>query len=533
MTPRKTNPDALFVGVKKDKTGELIDVYFDPNQVQISKQQRRKLLSNLGLSGAGITVGAYSLSKLKQQDSKFIFSEIPTSRRNFLKIGALASGSIGLAACNKKDDPGIIDPADLEAPTPVITGPTELTIPKFGGHIQGVFDSKQSQGTITNLAWVLKRPGTDIEDKLILGQQPLLNYDFTRPGKQVLELIASNSGGSNSVTQDIMVNPPELPGGNYNLPMVLMIRERPGLSRLTGVYLMNENTLELTKLFETDRMHGDKVNWEPNGERILLNLGAETDNDHPYRISTYNLLTGEFKRISPNKDGLAMTPSWSPMGDWVAYTDDSRAPNFSYDEVAIMRPDGSEQFYLSGDVPSNMHNGRSPSWDKDGQRLAVGGGRPSQDINIFKDLFTGSPQLDYTIPTSEQLENLYDNGGFDTSRKDFLNYNAAGPNGLAWSPDGEHIVYDFVLGIIPDNYNLLAMSRADGTGDIEVLAMSRGEDTVDFYLPHTPTWTSDGRKIYFSAFSNGIKRLFSIDPETKQMEAILSSREAYNPSIYD
>ena len=96
------------------------------------------------------------------------------------------------------------------------------------------------------------------------------------------------------------------------------------------------------------------------------------------------------------------------------------------------------------------------------------------------------------------------------------------------------VVYDMQFGWIPKNHHVLALSNVDGTGDIQSLATSGGIDFgVDFFLPNNPTWSADGKTIYFMAFSHLEKGLYQVKHETGNISMVLSSYPGQNPSLYD
>lgn len=524
------------MGFKKDKSGELVEIYITPTTNQPSTHQRRNLLSQLGICAAGITGNAANLKKLEPVLDKLVNKMSSTSRRNFLKAGAIAAGSIGLASCSKDVDMTGTD--ELEVPIPVITGPTELSIPKIGGHVKGTFNSSESKGTITELAWILRTP-CSLEPRIIVGYELEVIHNFSVPGNYTLELIADNSAGRSIGKHEITVHPPELPKDKYDLPLAFLVVESPeARGRNKALYTLDVTTMEVTRIFGSKRFHYS-INWSPTGEKIVFTYEPENYNYPftPVTICTYNLLTGSINKVSTNGSGLAWHPSWSPTGEWIAYVDDSRAPGHHYDEIALVRPTGSGQFYLGGNTPNPKFSGLNVSWNPEGTALVVSGSKyTARKLMIIRNLFSGNPSREY-LPTNEQFERFYDNGNFTEVSKDiFLRVGTCGGNGIAWSPDGRRIAYNIMFAEIAEvnGYSVLVVSNADGTGDIETLAISTTIwNDVEFSGQKSPTWSPDGEAIYFTAWSYLEQHLYKIDLKTKIREMLLENIMVKNVSYYD
>jgi hypothetical protein len=169
--------------------------------------------------------------------------------------------------------------------------------------------------------------------------------------------------------------------------------------------------------------------------------------DTPWKLTTYDFTKGTFQQISNNDSGIVWAPKWSPMGDWIAYLDDSKAYKNSVDVVALIRPDGSDQYYLDGAGQSPNFSASGLSWDPEGKRL-IAEGTPyyGARLIIFDDLFNGSPKvLPTRLPTQEQIGKLYDREdelfrqGYSREIVQKYSYDSGG---VACSPDGQLYKYD-------------------------------------------------------------------------------------------
>ncbi len=544
MVTQKTNSESVFVGVKKDKSGKLVRVFLDPEKQNSSSLQRGNFISKVTLGGAGITGGTKAISELESLVKKVIQDELATSRRKFLKIGALAAGAAGLAACSK--DAGPDEQNGTETPVPVITGPSNLTIPRMGGYVQGVFDSKNYKGGRTSQSWELLLPGSGIEEKLDLGNEGAVSHKFSRPGKYKIKLLIFNNLKYGIAEKEVIVNPANVPEGSYEIPMLLMVNEYSNTTNYENIYLLYLSSMEMVRIFGSKEICGSRLGCDPTGRYIIFakldgefSIGPTTRiPDSP--IYKYDLVSGQLNKISPNQIGYGRDMSWSPKGNWIAYVDWSRPynnPSIIDDEIALLKPDGSQRLFLGEPDPQYRCRGWKLSWNPDESCLASGseGYLDFNLITIYKDLYSGRAAKEYPFPSNDQIDKFYQSGNFGMTREKFDDTLYAGWNGVAWSPDGKKIVYDLAFGEIPDNYNMLVQSNADLTGDIEVLAVSRGENSgIEFYLPYSPTWSYDGKTLYFIAYSKSIKHLFKINPVTKEKEMLtLGSFGLINVSLYD
>lgn len=94
--------------------------------------------------------------------------------------------------------------------------------------------------------------------------------------------------------------------------------------------------------------------WSPTGDRIVaFEWGTEK------RLLVTDTLAKDTARITPV--GIeANEPTWSPNGDWIAYTRRTGGRQF---DVHLVRPDGTEDRIL-------VSGGFDPTWSPDGQSIA-------------------------------------------------------------------------------------------------------------------------------------------------------------------
>lgn len=161
-------------------------------------------------------------------------------------------------------------------------------------------------------------------------------------------------------------------------------------------------------------------------------------------------------------------PAISPDGKWIAYLSDARGPT----DVWVK--------FIAGGDPANL----TASLDLNVQSLdPIGGLQISPDGSLIA--FAAAPP-----GTSNSIARSFASwvmpapqGGTPRRILD------AGNQGLAWSPDGLHIVYVRTGGSAGD---ALWVADRDGQHAREILRARGGLHT------HWPHWSQDGRSVYFS-----------------------------------
>lgn len=134
------------------------------------------------------------------------------------------------------------------------------------------------------------------------------------------------------------------------------------LVHLADIYLINVEDNKKIKI-KSER-GGFKGDWSPDGGKITLISGKggkynlwiiNSDGTNPVQLTT-----------DSNVD-LDYTPSWSPNGKKIAYTDEGKSAARNCDNyIMIINTDGSNPTKII--LPNNM-GGNCPAWSKDGKRL--------------------------------------------------------------------------------------------------------------------------------------------------------------------
>jgi Tol biopolymer transport system component len=233
---------------------------------------------------------------------------------------------------------------------------------------------------------------------------------------------------------------------------------------------------EVTNRAQNTRLHS----WDPNLEFRYTDVFPEfsqqgrlavTDLNFPFgnpdaSISVMDADGSHRVRAFHVVGGAAMTPTWSPDGQWLAFSYGSHFGARSLQGAKIMKvkADGSE----AQEVVPGQPNSGFPSWSPDGKSIAyrVWGGTEIRGLRKYN--------LD--TKTVTVLSTMWDNFPF-------------------YSPSGDRIAFTRQKGVDQD-FDVFTM-RPDGT-DVKQLTFTAGSDA------HA-TWTADGKELWFYSARTGFK----------------------------
>jgi TolB protein len=153
------------------------------------------------------------------------------------------------------------------------------------------------------------------------------------------------------------------------------------------------------------------------------------------------------------KKGLPFNPSWSPNGNWIAFT--------QFGDLRKMRPDGSHKTKLVSGVSSDIST--NISWSPNGRRLV---------FNKKDDLWTVK------------------RNGKDAKR---ITKTPDAETAPSWSPNGGRIAFQFREDITADLD--LRLIKPNGTGRVSIPNTKNGME---------PDWSPSGKRLAYAAPGNGI-----------------------------
>jgi Tol biopolymer transport system component len=425
------------------------------------------------------------------------------TRRNFVKYLARLGGAVTLAplihACGGTTEP-VITPENIEA---IIRAPF-TAYQDEDGLARVTLDGSVSKGPVTSWVWGKRTPAQS--DFQPIGSGEKLTDIVSELGSHDYKLTALGKQGTSNTTHETSVSPAPEPYSD-----IAFLKVEPD-DQYPSLYTMDINDpTSLTKELGARTYNGNGLSWDPTGRWVVLVITGEIGRGttmYLYERGSGYLLE---ENILISTAGNAWQPSWSPTGEWIAYTDDTKVLDplsgrlRGSDELFLINPETRDMVRPSGLPLGSFYTEKDflifhPSWFPDGESLAGKGkwlenGRFENRITIFYDLLSNNPKRDRLFSEEQvnrfraELEEKY-GGTF---------FYEEGANGIAVSPDGKRIAYAITFNKTGGD------SHSDLQGGIALSTIDGSEDTKFLRLTGItmPAWTKDGKHLLFQSWPRG------------------------------
>lgn len=225
-----------------------------------------------------------------------------------------------------------------------------------------------------------------------------------------------------------------------------------------------------------------------DGDRIVFQSNRDDDGDDADDFDIYSINRGGGQLVPLTRNTLFdRLPAWSPDGEWVAYSSDTRGDG-SFDLYRV-RADGTDNQVLL----SNNLRASHPRYHPDGERIVFTLGDNPNDARTWE------------IAVLE----------IATGDVDLLTTNYTRDASPSYSPDGSQILYIAFNGV--DN----AIAIMDANGDNQRILFDSGGN--DFSAAFSP----DGRYIVFSSDMDGSNQLYLMTADGANVQQITSAGGLY------
>ena len=233
--------------------------------------------------------------------------------------------------------------------------------------------------------------------------------------------------------------------------------------------------------------------WSPDGKKFayLSNRGAEYLSQTSLWL--YDTETGKAKLL---KAGVAGSIAWSPNGKVLVYARKHRVDHYGSHKYDLYL------FDLKGEKEIRLTWGelraRNPAWSPDGEKIVfVLNADGTNNLAIY----------DLVKKQIIQITNFHD------GRQIFR---------PCWSPTGDLIVFDTS---VQHHGRQIATIRPDGS-KFRILLPTRND-------ARNPTFSSDGKKIYFAWDKSGIFNIYELTLQTKKIAQLTNViGGAFMPAIH-
>jgi len=218
------------------------------------------------------------------------------------------------------------------------------------------------------------------------------------------------------------------------------------------IYVMNWDGTNPRRITDNPATDGDPA-MSPDGRDIVFTSNRAGNND----IFIVDSRGGTPVNITndPGNDGWAR---WSPDGRHIVFHSNRDGGNF---EIYMMDSDGRSPIQLTNYPGIDQF----PDWSPDGRGIVF-----RRDLDIFTmDLASGETKRLTNAPPLNQM--------------------------ATYSPSGRQLVFMSAR----DGYPSVFTMHADGTNPVNLTPKPQADSAVE-WLSRAPSWSTNGRQIYFMSF---------------------------------
>ncbi len=213
-----------------------------------------------------------------------------------------------------------------------------------------------------------------------------------------------------------------------------------------------------------------------DGKRILY----QSNRTGNWQLYILDMETKKSRRITEDSHNNNL-PDWNPNDEWIAFVSD-RDGN---EELYLMKTDGSRVQRLTYNTARDIH----PYFSPDGKYILFNSTREGPSLDIYR----------YTL-ANQKIERLTNTKSDETCAR--------------YSPDMKSIVF---------------LANDDISDDVFVMNMSNGLVENITGTPQVrdgwPTFSNDGKWIYYSAIENQVFHIYRIRPDGTGREQITDAAE--------
>ncbi len=246
--------------------------------------------------------------------------------------------------------------------------------------------------------------------------------------------------------------------------------------------------------------------WSPHGTWIAFSQFT-TPTNFRYDIHIVNN-AGDRDRQLTIGTGSYQFPSWSPKGTWIAFKSTELSGKTC---VSVVRPDGTAQHALFC-PPTSVVQSIAPVWSHDGNCVFIAADYLDENgfhriIAYQVHLTTGEPVVlgDIGVPSADTLVYFSPGGARtllgspNTDGVSVVNFATGLGRGLSsghapvWSPDGRHVAYSLTT-LSQDGFEIddAFVINFDGTNEHALTTTPTSTPNI-FYTP--ADWSPDSRKV--------------------------------------